>query len=264
MTDTITENAIVIGAHPDDELLWFTSVLPKARTVVIVYRDYWADPTLGEKRAAAVAEYPHDDVRFLALPEPGSFGMANWRDPRPDAFGLAFDAGTMATREAKRRAKRAAGRRAGVAPAPVRHLYEQSFADVKAALRPLLAKGMNVFTHNAWGEYGHEDHVLVHRAVSELRREIGFAQWMSHYVSPRSLPLAMQSFRASPVASVTLPADRAYARQVADLYRRHGCWTWDDDWSWFATEHFSQVTDEAPDDAGGTRHLGAMNLFAMG
>ena len=263
MAETITGNAVVIGAHPDDELLWFTAVVRKARTVIIVYRDFWADPSLGPRRAAAVADHPHPDVRFLALPEPGSFGMANRTAPAPDRFGLAFDARTVALREAKRRAWIAAGRRAHVAPAPVRRLYERSFVDVKAALGPLLDDTMNVFTHNPWGEYGHEDHVLVHRAVSDLRRQIGFAQFMSHYVTPRSIALAARYLAADPAPVVTLPADIAYARAVADLYGRHGCWTWKDDWSWFATEHFSQVTDRTVPADGPGRHLGAMNLFAF-
>lgn len=263
MAETITENAVVIGAHPDDELLWFTAVLRKARTVIIVYRDYWADPSLGLKRTAAVADHPHPDVRFPALPEPGSFGMASRTAPEPDRFGLAFDVRTVALREAKRRAMIAARRRGSVAPAPVRRLYEQSFVDVKAALAPLLDGTMNVFTHNPWGEYGHEDHVLVHRAVCDLRRQIGFTQWMPHYVTPRSMALAERYLAADPAPPVTLPADIAYARKVADLYRRHRCWTWRDDWSWFAAEHFSQVTDRTAPADGPGRHLGAMNLFAF-
>ena len=55
---------------------------------------------------------------------------------------------------------------------------------LKDLLRARLGDCRNVITHNPWGEYGHEDHVQVFRAVTALQAELGFAVWVSGYCAP--------------------------------------------------------------------------------
>jgi LmbE family N-acetylglucosaminyl deacetylase len=259
------ENTVVIGAHPDDELLWFTSVLRDAAMVIIVFKEYWADPVLGAKRAAAIADYPHDNVVFLEMAEAGTYGLADWANPVESETGLAFTSRTM-LREAKRQARRTAAMfttQAGpVATASVSELQKANALALKDRLRTLLRAQMNVFTHNPWGEYGHEDHVMVHRVVQDLAAEIGFTQWMSNYCTPRSLPLATRYFQSGPIDAIQLEADLDYARDVADLYKRHDCWTWDDDWEWFETEHVMPVP-ALPEFAKPFRRLFPLNMFTI-
>lgn len=263
----ILENSIVIGAHPDDELLWFTSVLPHAAKAIIVYKNYWAQPGLGDKRAAAIAEYPHDNIVFLALDEPGSYGMANWQAPKIDAYGLQFRTQQI-KREAKRRSKLAlmkVGLDLGATSSvPVRLAYEQSYADLKTLLRPHLSADQNVFTHNPWGEYGHEDHVLCHRVVSDLRDEIGFKLWMSNYCTPKSLRLARQYFVDRPEQPIRRNADKAYAQQISDLYQKHGCWSWPNEWAWFDDEYFLEAPRAPAAKTDGFGHLFPLNFFDIG
>lgn len=258
------KNSIVIGAHPDDELLWFTSVLPHADKAIIVYKNYWAQPLLGDKRAAAIAEYPHQNVVFLALDEPGTFGLADWANPKIDSFGMQFGAQQIG-REAKRKSKYALakiGLSVGtLSPVPIREAYEQSYHDLKAALRPHLSSKSNVYTHNPWGEYGHEDHVLCHRVVCDLRSEIGFTLWMSNYCTARSLPLAQRYFMANPPSPVRRQADKVYAQKVADLYQKHDCWTWPDDWAWFDDEYFLEAPTGPSDIVDSFGHLFSLNQF---
>jgi hypothetical protein len=121
---------------------------------------------------------------------------------------------------------------------------------------------MNVFTHNPWGEYGHEEHVQLFRAVDALRRKIGFRLWVSNYCTERALPLAMRYFSDAPGSYIRLPTDKDFADQVAGLYRKHGCWTWFDDWAWFDEE----CSLEAPHGENGAaphRHLFPLNFFTI-
>jgi hypothetical protein len=205
------EKAVLVVAHPDDEVLWFGSILRDVGKVIIAFRDYAAIPGLGERRSAAMAELPYAHLTCLDIAEAGSLKRADWDHPVTTAFGLALDE-AMEQSETRRR-------------------YERNFATLRAALGGGLAAGIDVFTHNPWGEYGHEDHVQVYRAVESLQQAIGFRLWTSTYCSSRSARLASR-YRTADRPAKRLPIDQAYARRIAAIYQRHACWTWARDWAW--------------------------------
>lgn len=259
-------NSLIIGAHPDDELLWFNSILRDVDEVAIVYCDFWAQPGLGDARRAAIAAYPRDNVFCLGIAESGAYGCANWSDPELSPCGITFSV------EANRREMTRLARKSlsavqamdskRVARDSVARAYEANFHALCAALEPRLRPDMNVFTHNPWGEYGHEEHIQVFRALNLLRDRIGFKLWMSNYCTERALPLAMRYFADAPGGYIRLPTDKVFAERVADVYREHGCWTWADDWAWFDEECFM----EAPRDIGTAeahRHLFPLNFFSI-
>jgi hypothetical protein len=261
------QRSLIVAAHPDDELLWFGSILRDVDEVILVYHDFWAKPGLGAARQGALGNYPRGGVSSLMIAEAGAFGCADWQKPQESEFGIAFTPQSR-TRDIKRFANKtisgmglAANR--PTAPDSVETLYQLNFARLVAALRPKLSFGMNVFTHNPWGEYGHEDHVQVFRALDLLRREIGFTLWMSNYCTDRSMPLAMRYFAAAPGPFIRLPVDVAFADRVADVYKANGCWTWADDWSWFPDECFMQAPVAGADPAP-QRHLFPLNFFTIG
>ncbi|WP_299868417.1 hypothetical protein [uncultured Hoeflea sp.] len=258
----LQNNAVIIAAHPDDEILWFSSIMKQAKQVIILYRDFWASPDLGDKRAAAIANLPHDNVTWLELSESGSFGCANWQSPVISDDGLAF-AAEATLRDIKSLVKKALPLAAPASAVRLSQAYAQNFLAIIDSLRPILTADMNVFTHNPWGEYGHEDHVQCFRAVDLLRREIGFKLWMSNYCTERSLPLAMSYFQCEPGPFVRLPTDIDYARQVAQVYIDAGCWTWVDDWAWFEDECFMEAP-EGPSNSQASGHLFPLNFFSMG
>lgn len=260
-------DAVIVAAHPDDELLWFNSILHEVDEVVVVYREFWAQPTLGAARSAALADYPRGGVTCLDIDESGAHGCADWSDPAPGEYGLDFtlEAGR---RELTRLAKRSLPRvgpfaSLAVPPDGVTNLYRANFEAICAALRPRLKKKMNVFSHNPWGEYGHEEHVQVFRALETLREEIGFKLWMSNYCTERALPLAMRYFETAPGGYIRLPTDKAFAERVADVYKKHECWTWADDWAWFDEECFMEAPRGRGTPAQPQRHLFPLNLFTI-
>ncbi len=238
------KNSIIIGAHPDDELLWFNAALPRVDEVMIAYKDFWAHPLLGEARAAAIADYPRSNVKCLDMAEAGTYGCANWAAPVCNEYGLEFSLNAT-TREIKRLAKLSLSK---VVPIDIRapdksvtHAYQENYQLLYDLLRNRLRTDMNVFSHNPWGEYGHEDHVQVFRVLDRLRDEIGFKLWMSNYCTERSLPLASRYFTANPDGFVRLKCDRDFAEKAAEAYKKHGCWTWADDWPWFEDECYMEA-----------------------
>ncbi|MEL6745971.1 MAG: hypothetical protein AAFO68_10990 [Pseudomonadota bacterium] len=233
------ENSILIAAHPDDELLWFGSILKDVNEVLLVFEDYWPDPKIGPARANALAQFPRPNVGSLKIPEAAVYGLADWGNPVLDDFGLAFGANVVA-RDAKQSALRLLGKSAAPEEG-IRAAYENNAAAMEQAFRSKLKRGQNVFTHNPWGEYGHEDHVQVFRVLDQLRDEIGFTLWMSNYVTERSLPLALRYFGHKPDRVIQRSVDAEFAEQVADVYRQTNTWTWAHDWRWFETEHFMEA-----------------------
>lgn len=262
--DRFLDNSIIIAAHPDDEVLWFSSIMEQVGKVIVIYQDCWAEPEIGQKRAAAIQEIPHPNIHTLAIPEAGTYGCANWNEPVLSEVGIAF--GLEANiREVKRRIKRAlpiGGFRANAPKQSVTQIYQKNYMDICEMLRSELRSDMNVFTHNPWGEYGHEDHIQVFRAVDELRGEIGFTQWMSNYCTNRSLPLALTYFDHQPKPYYRHPVDKKYAEEVADVYRKYDCWTWSDEWQWFNEECFMQAPSQQSN-ATAQSHLMPLNLFSI-
>lgn len=259
------ENSLIIGAHPDDELLWFASILKHVDEVLIVYRDYWAHPDLGARRQAVFDDYPRNNVRCLNFAEAGTYGCADWTNPQCDEYGLTF-ALSASKRELKRLAKRTLS-----SVVPINHslpqvsvhtAYRENRDKIDVALRPILRPEMNVFTHNPWGEYGHEDHVQIFRVVDGLRREIGFKLWMSNYCTERTVPLAMRYMTDSPSPQVRLASDKDFAEKVADTYKKHDCWTWDDNWQWPDEECFIEAPMSQANSTA-DRYLPPLNFFAI-
>jgi len=242
MTDQmppLLSNSVIVAAHPDDELLWFGAILQQVERVILVFEDYWPDPAMGPARAEALANYPRDGIMSLQMSEPATYGCADWQQPKLSPWGIALGP-TCEFRDAKHRAKRLIGK--SMAPQMgIRAHYQANYEELVQSLRGEMDPTMNVFTHNPWGEYGHEDHVQLYRALDALRAEIGFTLWMSNYCTDRSLPLAKTYFDTSDHQFFELPVDRHFADKVTRTYRDAGCWTWADDWHWFKTECYMQA-----------------------
>lgn len=259
------ENSVIIGAHPDDELLWFASILKDVDEVIVAYRDFWAHPELGAQRQGVLEDYPRKNVFCLNMEEAGTYGCADWSNPQCDEYGLAFSFASSG-REIKRFAKRTLSTVVPISrntPATSTHAaYRQNRDRLYDELSRRLRPGMNVFSHNPWGEYGHEDHVQIFRVLDQLRREIGFKLWMSNYCTERTVPLALKYMTDTPSPAVRLPSNREFAEAVANTYKKHGCWTWDDQWIWPDEECFI----EAPFKQAGSandRYLPPLNFFAI-
>ena len=211
---------VIIVAHPDDEILWFASALSRADRVVLAFGPLHDVPSLGAARDNAVAELPFP-FTFLKLKEAGSYAKADWNSPTENSIGMELPAARSDVREA----------------------YEANFFALRDHLRRSLHAEQTVFSHNPWGEYGHEDHVLVFRVVDSLRREIGFQHWVPAYVSDRSATLAKrwQMKLGSPSAAAAV--DPKFTTSIKEIYQKHMCWTWDSDWIWPPEEWFFEMND---------------------
>jgi LmbE family N-acetylglucosaminyl deacetylase len=212
---------VIIAAHPDDEVLWFSSVLKKAEAVFICFTNHRAEE-VSRGRKKSLSEYPIPGVRSLGVTEAGVHVKADWNKPATSAFGM------------KLRAEK-----------PVRRAYEENFSRLRDHFSRILEGVTNVFTHNPWGEYGHAEHVQVYRAVKSLQSEIGFSIWFPAYCSYRSLSLMQSHPGLFGNDHRTLKTDRELAMRIKELYMRNGCWTWFSDWKWPEEEFFIHEAPES-------------------
>ena len=132
------EDSVLIVAHPDDDLLWLSSVIDKVEQVIFCCNEDPAKPGTGLARKKTIAEYPLPNVSMLDIAEPQSFDKANWNGPVITEYGLKLS-----------KCQKSDAR------------YKMTYENLLRRVRHQVADRKYVFTHNPWGEYGHEDHVLV-------------------------------------------------------------------------------------------------------
>lgn len=217
---SIMDRSLIIAAHPDDEILWFSSVVERIDKVVICFLGSRLQPQRVSEREMSLLEHPLKNISCLCLDESGGYNKADWNNPVITPYGM-----ELADRSNS-----------------CRH-YRDNYAALKHHLRHTLDGSMNVFTHNPWGEYGHEEHVQVYRAIEELQKEMQFNLWFSNYCSNRSFKLMLRSISGFDSEYITLKTNKNIAHCAKVIYQKNGCWTWFDDWEWFNEESFMMQRD---------------------
>lgn len=236
------ERSALVVAHPDDEILWFSSVVKSVDRIVFCFLELESNFAVSEGRRRALRDFPLKQILPLGIKEAGVFDLADWKHPQPTVTGMEL-----------RRTDGGSRREAD---------YVQNFGALRERLRQVLTGYRNVITHNPWGEYGHEEHVQVYRAVKDVQAQLGFDVWVSNYCSNRSFRLMESYISGYRSDYVTVPVDKEFATEVRDLYKRNGCWTWYDDFEWFNEESF--IRDNGMEcSAAGRGHFFPLNIVRM-
>jgi len=126
------------------------------------------------------------------LVQPGSYTKAAWPNPTLGPFGLVLE--------------------------KLHPAHDESFTEIVARLRQSLHGVTAVFTHNPWGEYGHEEHALVYAAVNSLKEECGFDLYVSPYVGSVMLGLCREVVDRGIDDAVRFKIDPAVTAKLTELY----------------------------------------------
>lgn len=212
---SFNEKSALVVAHPDDEILWFSSVVAQVDTIIICFLDHHSQPKWTEGRRAALSRFPLKNVTCLKIPSAEVFDHANWKRPQESEFGLEILNNKIKSRK-----------------------YQDNYHKIKDELEVKLQGFDKVFTHNPWGEYAHEEHVQLFRAVSALKNKLGYSLWFSSYFSNRSYQLLMENILRVESISDRLETNRLISKKIMNLYIETGCWTWFSNWNWPQTEVF--------------------------
>ena len=214
-------DSLLIVAHPDDDILWLGSVVDRVGGIIFCFNEDPGNPALGKARLKTIADYPLDNVATLRLIEPQAWDKADWSRPSESASGI----------------------RLGNAQDEAR--YAETFDKLLGMLRGRVASSRNIFTHNPWGEYGHEEHVLVHRVLKTLQQEFRFDLWFSNYCSNRSATFMNRYISGFGEAGERLPVNLQLVTEIAEIYKHNDCWTWYDDYRWFDSEWLRREQTDA-------------------
>jgi len=230
------KSSVLVVAHPDDEILWFSSVFNKVDAIIICFGNYLPDPILSKGREKVIAEYPLSTLSTLGIVESESFDQADWSKPEVTSYGLRIV-------KSKKSAQR----------------YENTFGILHDQLESRLSSFDNIFVHNPWGEYGHEDHVQVYRCVADIARRQGQDVWFSNYCSAASWNLAQNYLTTYENNGFTLPTQYDTVKSIVKLYKKHACWTWYDDYEWFPSESYIRANGVI--DASRHGHIFSLNMM---
>jgi len=208
----------VIVAHPDDEIVFFSSVLKDASKVVICFGPS-VDKIVSDRRQHLKTQLPLSDILFLDIPESDVFNSANWKRPVKCREGIVVGNNEIA--------------------------YQQNYDSLKDQLAQILDHGETIYTHNPWGEYGHEEHVQVFRAITELSIDLNLEVFVNCYVSNKSyLLMTQEQHLLSGEVYLGIP-DVNLCSNFKNIYQANQCWTWDDDYSWPKSELFCKLILDA-------------------
>ncbi len=240
MLDQLKDSVIVV-AHPDDEILWFSSLLKRAAHVLFCFSDELYDPVFGARRRSVVENYPLKNTSTIDLVAAGRWRPESFVNPKYNKYGIEIVGNDdFYSIQLKK--------------------YKENYYAMRKKLAGRLSQYRHVFTHNPWGEYGHEEHVQLHRVICELQKKIGYNIWYSGYCSTRTVGLIDPHACISD--SLTLPTDSKTAEKLMHVYEQKDCWTWYKGWRWPQRETFFKKGAELhPDIEGGT--FTSLHLIAM-
>jgi len=131
---------IIFVAHPDDEIIWFSSLINQKNTLLVICFD-----TISFDKQKENLEHTNKFSKILKgyqkiLPV---LWLKSPKVVSPKIFGKVDQR--------------------------IKDILKENIKSIINILEP-----KNIYTHNPWGEYGHSEHILLHNILKELRKDILF------------------------------------------------------------------------------------------
>lgn len=209
------ENSILVVAHPDDEILWFSSIIDKVDKIIIVFNET-QDKKVHEGRKKIFSQnlLPYKNkIINLNIEESDVFNSSNWKFPKPTDYGVKLS----------------------------KKKYINNFDILIEKLSIELKNFKNIFTHNPWGEYGHEEHTQVFKAIQKISIEQNFFVWVSSYFSEQSFPLMSLFKDYLSQEFFSLQIENNFCQKVKSIYLKNNAWTWSEIYNWPQSENFYKI-----------------------
>ena len=211
---------ILVVAHPDDEILFFSSLLDKVDKIIVCFGPS-KNQTVSKGREKLQSQYPLSTVQWLNIQESDTHLSADWNNP------IVTDAG-LKVRYNKEK-------------------YQENFKKLVNNLESILEEYDEIYTHNPWGEYGHEEHVSVFKAVCSLVGEKDKSVYVSSYLSDRSSILFNIQKHLLESDIIVGKISQDFCVKIKDLYINAECWTFYKDYEWPQSEIFIKVKTHVPE-----------------
>ena len=161
------ENFTIVLAHPDDEVLFTSSILKKAKKIIICFGESADEQNISRARNILYSIYPLRNIIFLKIKESPRWAKMSYLpflNPSETEYGI--NKGSCSE-----------------------YKYKENFYKIYATLESKLKNEKIVITHNPWGEYGHPEHIQVHRCICKLAAKYKFKVYVTGYGSGLSSKL---------------------------------------------------------------------------
>ena len=196
----------VVVAHPDDEILFASSIIDKASQIFICFSDIPGEDKISDiltkGRRNIIERYPLNNVTFLKVSQASNKDSLknNWEKVIENEYGVK---GGRNDRE-----------------------YKQNFQKLFKILSIELANFKKIYTHNPWGEYGHVEHIQIHRCVAKIRDIIGFEMFVFGYFSKDTISMASVKLKTLGPLFLKNKNNFKLFHKIRELYIEERCWTW--------------------------------------
>ncbi len=202
----MNDNYAIVVAHPDDEILFASSILEKATQVFICFSDIPVEEeihsTITKGRRNVKKRYPLKNVTFLDVPQASN----------KDAKKIDWD--------------RASENEYGVSGDKNENDYKANFQKLFKILSSELVHFKKIYTHNPWGEYGHVEHIQIHRCIEKLSKILEFKMFVFGYLSRETLKMANKKINTLKEFPIKKKNNIKLFNEIKDLYIQEECWTW--------------------------------------
>lgn len=191
----------IVVAHPDDEIIFASSIIKKAKKIIICFSEIYGYKSISKGREMLQKFYPYENTKFLNIPQSRlskekniSYGSDEDEDKIQEYTNIG---------DYKKNSKQ------------LIHLLEREL------------QGYNcIYTHNNIGEYGNAEHIQIHKIIMLLRNKFDYEVRVFGYYSSRNNRMLKSSLRLFKQNPQTKRTNIEIYTNLRDLYMKHNCWTW--------------------------------------
>lgn len=189
----------VVVAHPDDEIIFASSLIKDASLVVICFSEDSSSRLISKGRLSAQDELPSNYL-FLSIPESGVDSCVKFPFSPSSVNNSGFSSDNS--------------------------VYNDNYSLISSKLEAIIEPYDIVFTHSPWGDYGHYEHIQVFSCVHNLSYKHSFTIFCFGYLSQFSFPLFLSESLARKSRIIVADTNLDIYKSISMVYKKHNCWTW--------------------------------------
>ncbi len=88
------KKSVLVVAHPDDEILWFSSIMDKVDAVILCFMGNRRVPERRNARFRVLDDYPQRNIYTLDINTSGAHGSVDWNSVIETSTGLEINKAT--------------------------------------------------------------------------------------------------------------------------------------------------------------------------
>ena len=212
------EQKVLVVAHPDDEILFASSILKTIDLIIICFGGIRFEKDISKGRNKAILKFKEMGYKIDYL------NIMQARETLSGINFLNFDKSILKN----------------YLDLNPDEIYKNS----KILEKQLLLKLKNatlVYTHNPWGEYGHMEHIQIFKVINKIRKKLNYEMFVTGYVSNLSKVSAIDSSYLVFRKPIMIKTNKLIYNSFKQIYLKNKCWTWIKNYKLPEYEYFYKV-----------------------